>query len=49
MFLWAHKGVVAPALHPVTGLVLQEGYEEKFPKATGLESVDLFPGLGLLC
>ena len=47
-FLGTQKDVDL-ALHPVTGLVLQEGYEEKFPKATGLESVDLFPGLGLLC
>ena len=40
-FLWTHKGVDL-VLHPVIGLVLQEGDAEKFPQAVGLESLDPF-------
>ena len=39
--LWAHKAVdLAP--HPVVALVYQVGNAEKFPRALGFESLDLF-------
>ena len=38
-FLWTHKGVDL-VLHPVIGLVLQEGDAEKFPHALGFAGLD---------
>ena len=38
---WTHKEVDF-ALHPVVGLVLQEGDTEKFPQALGFERMDTF-------
>ena len=40
-FLWTHKEVdLAP--HPVVGLMFQAGDTERFPRAPGFESLDLF-------
>ena len=39
--LWAHKEVDLDP-HPVIGLVLQPGNEEKFPHALGLKNLDPF-------
>ena len=40
-FLWTQKEADL-ALHPVVGLVLQEGDTEKFPQALGFERMDTF-------
>ena len=40
-FMWTHKAAnLAP--HPVVGLVLQVGDEEKFPQALGFQNLDPF-------
>ena len=39
--MWTHKGIdLAP--HPVVGLVLQVENTEMFPRALGLEILDIF-------
>ena len=40
-FLWTHKEVDL-TLHPVVGLLLQVGDADKFPHASGFESLDPF-------
>ena len=46
IFLWTHKEVDL-ASHEVTGLVLQVGDTERFPKAIAFESLGPFLGVSV--